>query len=280
MLKSPFFLIGIFACNVIFPEKTFEDVSINEVEKFWDNMPCNIHYTNGLVYKNFFDEAARLRYKKQSHISSFAEFERWRGKKVLEIGCGIGTEAINFAQAGAVVTAIDLSGKSIEITKKRFDIYGLNARLIHGNSEELDKYLGAEKFDLIWSHGVIHHSPHPEKIIEQCKNFLNPNGELRIMLYAKISAKVIQWMINSKTYDLNCANELAAVQGEYQQNSPVTYTYTFASIRRLLHDFDIIDMRKVSIRPHNFFKNISESELKDLEEELGWFILVRAKLRG
>ncbi len=263
--------------NTIIADKNFSDVPISAVEKFWNKMPCNIDYSKGPLSKAFFDEVERFRYQTETHIPGFAEFEHWRGKKVLEIGCGIGTETINFARAGAVVTAIDLSGKSVEITKKRFDIYGLNARLIHGNAEELDKCLGAEKFDLIWSHGVIHHSPHPEKIIEQCKNFLRPDGELRIMLYAKISALVIQWMIDSKIYDLNRANELAAAQGEHQSNSPITYTYTFASIKRLLRDFNVISMKKVCMWQPEFLKNVPKEMLKDFEEELGWFILVHAK---
>ena len=273
-------LIFILLCTSIFSKEIFSDVPISAVEKFWDKKPCDIDFSQKPLSKAFFDEVEHFRYTTQTHIPEFAEFERWHGKKVLEIGCGIGTEAINFVQAGADYTAIELSGKSLDVTKKRFEIYGLNARLIHGNAEELDKYLGNEKFDLIWSHGVIHHSPHPERIIAQCEKILKPDSELRIMLYARVSVPVFRWMLDCKILDLNRANELAARNGETQANSPVTYTYTYSSIRRLLRNFDIISMKKVIMGHANFLEKVSQEEFKDLEEELGWFILIRAQLHN
>lgn len=116
----------------------------------------------------------------------------WRGKRVLEIGCGIGTEAINFSRNGAHLTIVELSEKSLEITKQRFATYDLHAEFILGNAEELDLLLEpTQQFDLIWSFGVIHHSPHPEKILKLCNQLLAPDWEIRMMVYAKISYKVL-----------------------------------------------------------------------------------------
>ena len=78
--------------------------------------------------REYFEEVERRKYFVEPHIPRFAEFERWRGKRVLEIGCGIGTDSINFARAGADLTVVELSEKSLDLCRRRFDVYGLEAR--------------------------------------------------------------------------------------------------------------------------------------------------------
>ena len=89
--------------------------------------------------RQYFDEVEQRKYRVEPHIPGFAEFEKWRGKKVLEIGCGIGTDTINFARAGAEVTAIDLSEKSLEMARRRAEVFGLKDRIrfIQADSEHL-----------------------------------------------------------------------------------------------------------------------------------------------
>jgi 2-polyprenyl-3-methyl-5-hydroxy-6-metoxy-1,4-benzoquinol methylase len=116
------------------------------------------------------------------------------GEKVLEIGCGIGTDSINFVRVGALLTAADLSKKSIEICRKRFEVYGLNARFYCGNAEELSTFVSLETYDLIYSFGVIHHTPHPDRVFGEIKKYCNPETEIRVMLYSKWSWNVF-WII-------------------------------------------------------------------------------------
>src|SRR5713226_3022404 len=99
--------------------------SISEVSAYWNARPCNIrHSPKPVGTKEYFDEVEARKYFVEAHIPGFAEFERWRGKKVLEIGCGIGTATINFARAGAQVTTVDLSDKSMELARKRAAVFG------------------------------------------------------------------------------------------------------------------------------------------------------------
>src|SRR5215467_8231678 len=118
----------------------FDHVSIEQVRDFWDRRPCNIrHSPRSIGTKEYFDEVEARKYFVEAHIRRFAQFERWRNKKVMEVGCGIGTDTINFARHGAVVTTVDLSNKSLEIARQRAEIYGLHDRIqfYQGDAEQL-----------------------------------------------------------------------------------------------------------------------------------------------
>ena len=92
----------------------------SEVKKYWDERPCNVrHSSSEFGSRQYFDEVEAKRYLVEPHNPVFACFDKWKDKDVLEIGCGIGTDTINFARAGARVVAIDVSRKSIEVAKKR-----------------------------------------------------------------------------------------------------------------------------------------------------------------
>ncbi len=108
------------------PSVPFEQVPIDKVQGYWDARPCNIRHSQKPVgSEEYFHEVEFRKYRVEPHIPEFAEFPRWQGKKVLEIGCGIGTDTINFARHGAEVTAVDLSSKSLEVASQRARVFGL-----------------------------------------------------------------------------------------------------------------------------------------------------------
>ena len=122
----------------------FDQVPIRQVEDFWDRRPCNVrHSPRSVGTRTYFDEVEARKYFVEPHILRLAQFDRWRDKEVLEIGCGIGTDTINFARHGASVTAIDLSAKSLEIARQRAEVYGLQERirLYQGNAEHLTEFV-------------------------------------------------------------------------------------------------------------------------------------------
>src|SRR6267142_6227097 len=101
----------------------FSQITVDKVRNYWDLRPCNIrHSTKEVGTREYFDEVEARKYLVEPHIPRFAEFERWRGKKVLEIGCGIGTDTINFARHGAEVTAVDLSRQSLQVACQRAEV--------------------------------------------------------------------------------------------------------------------------------------------------------------
>ena len=161
-------------------ETSFEHVPIEQVAEFWNRRPCNIrHSPRPLGTREYFDEVDARRYLVEPHILRFAEFERWRGKRVLEIGCGIGTDTTRFARAGAQVTAVDLSTRSIEIARQRMELYGVadRVRFYAGSAEDLARVVPPETYDLIYSFGVIHHTPHPERVLEQIRQYVGPAND-------------------------------------------------------------------------------------------------------
>jgi 2-polyprenyl-3-methyl-5-hydroxy-6-metoxy-1,4-benzoquinol methylase len=275
-------------------DHTFADVPIDRVRDFWNARPCNLrHSTKPIGSREYFDEVERRKYFVEPHIPGFAEFPRWNGRRVLEIGCGLGTDTVSFARAGAQVTAIELSNESAALAGQRLAVYGLADRAtIHtGNAEELPGVVPPQPFDLVYSFGVIHHSPHPRRIVEHIRRYMTPDSELRLMVYSRISYKLFWIMKQEGIWDLSRIDELLARNSEAQSGCPVTYSYDAEGAAALLQGFRIIEMRKAHIftwdvdaySRHEYVKapewaHVSDQDLAALERELGWHLLIRARL--
>lgn len=272
----------------------YTDETLKDVQSFWNARPCNIrHSPKPVGSREYFDEVEQRKYFVEPHIPAFADFPAWKGKKVLEIGCGIGTDTINFARNGAQVTAVDLSDKSMEVAKQRAKVFGLEDRIrfFHGNSEQLSSIVPADKFDLVYSFGVIHHTPHPERVVAEIKKFMTPTSEFRMMVYSKVSYKLFWVMKEEGVWDMGRMDELIERNSEAQTGCPVTYTYTAGELSKLLQGFEILDLKKSHIftweidsyKKYEYKKDpawagVSDETLSELEKELGWHTLVRAKL--
>lgn len=156
------------------------------VRDFWQVNPCGTKFASAEVgTREFFDEVERHRYETEWHIPEVVGFERWRGQRVLEVGCGLGTDAVNFARAGAVYTGVDLTEASIALVRRRFEIEGLPAELRVADAEALP--FDDESFDMAYSHGVLHHTPDTRRSIDELHRVLRPGGTAMVMLYHKSS---------------------------------------------------------------------------------------------
>jgi len=271
----------------------FEDVPIVRVRDFWNARPCNIrHSAKPVGEREYFDEVEARKYFVEPHIPRFAEFTRWSGKRVLEIGCGLGTDTVNFARAGAQVTAVDLSDRTLEIARKRAAVYGLtNITFVQADAEQLTTALPAEPYDLVYSFGVIHHTPNPRVALAQIRSFVSKNGTLKLMLYHRHSWKALATVMTYGHGALWNWDEIIARYSEAQEGCPVTYTYT----RRELYDLiDRIDCRVENMFVDHifpwriadyiqyryqrtwYFAMIPRPAFRWLERHFGWHLCVTA----
>ena len=252
--------------------------TISEVAAYWNRRPCNVRHSSREVgSREYFDEVEERKYFVEPHIPGFADFARWKGKRVLEIGCGIGTDAVNFVRAGAQYSAIELSAESLALTRRRFETYGLEGNLVLGNAEQLDQLFSAEQFDLVYSFGVIHHTPRPRAVIDAARRVIRPDGEFRFMLYARNSWKAL--MI-----------EAGLDQPEAQFGCPIALTFTEDDVRQLLdgafrieavtqdHIFPYVIEKyvKYEYEVQPWFRAMPQEMFAALQSRLGWHLMIKA----
>lgn len=251
-----------------------KDVMKN-VYNFWNERPCNIRHSNKEIgTKEYFVEVTKRKYIVEPHILSFAEFEKYKNKEVLEVGCGIGTAAQTFIEHGAIYTGVDLSHKSIEIAKNRLNVFDLQGNIFQANIEEIDN-VNDKKFDLIYSFGVLHHTENPEKAIDNIWKMLKPGGEFKLMMYAKNSLKYFEIIDGLDQF-------------EAQSGVPIANVYTKEEINTLLNKFSNIQISQTHIFPYkieeykkyqyvkkDYFEVMPEELFECLERNLGWHLCIR-----
>jgi SAM-dependent methyltransferase len=271
---------------------SFTEVPIDAVAGYWNRRPCNIrHSPLPPGSKEYFDQVEERKYRVEPHIPRFAEFERWRGKRVLEIGCGIGTDTINFARHGATVTAVDLSEESLAMARRRAEVFGLGDRIrfIQANAEELSAHVPIEPYDLVYSFGVIHHTPHPERAVGEAKRYLAPGGTIKIMVYYRFAWKVFWIMATYGLFRFWRWDELVARHSEAQTGCPITYTYSRRQAAELLGGLKVTGMSVEHIFPWRiedyvqyryrkvwYFRLLPDRLFQWLEHHFGWHLCVSA----
>lgn len=256
--------------------------TIQKVQEFWDARPCNLRHSDHPVgSREYFDQVELRKFQAEPHILNFSEFSRWRNQDVLEIGCGLGTAAVNFARFGARYTGVDLSPRSVELCRKRFAVYQLRGDFFQGDVERLTTWLPAQQYDMVYSWGVLHHTPDAETAMDQIRSIMRPGGTLKVMVYAKNSWK--NYMI-----------EAGLDQPEAQWGCPVAHTHTAESLADLIGpDFDIEEIKQDHIFPYQiesyqrkeyvlqpWFQHMPRQMFAVLEQRLGWHLMATALYRG
>src|SRR5712671_6822396 len=154
----------------------------DRVRAFWQENPCGTKFSDAEPgTRLFFERVEQHRYSTEWHIPAAAGFTGTRSRKVLEIGCRLGTDGAQFAKAGADYTGIDLTEAAIGLARTRFEISGLPGEFRVADAENLD--FADASFDRVYSHGVLHHTPDTARAIREIYRVLKPGGRAFVMLY-------------------------------------------------------------------------------------------------
>jgi ubiquinone/menaquinone biosynthesis C-methylase UbiE len=204
-----------------------------EVRTYWDKASCGTEHTakekHSLAY---FDEIEEFRYRIEPEIFSFAQFTRYRDKKILEVGVGAGTDFLQWIRSGAQAHGIDLTQEAIDNVMQRLALYNLAATDLQVADAEKLPYED-NSFDLAYSWGVIHHSPDTMKCLDELIRVTKPGGTIKVMIYNRYSLFALyRWLLAALAKGRpwrSISNVLF-----HDQESKGTKAYTFKEVRKIL----------------------------------------------
>jgi ubiquinone/menaquinone biosynthesis C-methylase UbiE len=205
------------------------------VKEFWEESSCGEIYAVGDTRRAQFDEQAAVRYALEPYIFDFADFPSAAGKDVLEIGVGMGADHLEWAKAGPrSLTGIDLTQRAVDNTTERLGIYGLTSTVRTADAEQLPFADGA--FDVVYSWGVLHHSPDTPRAIGEVHRVLRPGGRAVVMVYHRRSIVGFLLWVRYALLTGHPGRSLETIYDQYLE-SPGTKAYTEQQARELFRAF-------------------------------------------
>jgi SAM-dependent methyltransferase len=253
----------------------------------WGQNPCGAHVARGLEFgtREYFDAIEDYRYRVYAPwMREAVGFDRYSGKHLLEVGCGTGTDLLQFARGGAEVTGVDLTPRSIEIARKRFEVYGLAGRFAIGDAENLS--FPDESFDAVYSFGVLHHTPDTERAVGEARRVLRRGGKAIVMLYYR--ASLYYWgSVIFKRGVLGghlLSESPAEIMSRYVEHSdtdgrPLVKAYSRGEARRLFCDFsdcsiEVNQLTRGELGPAG--RLLPENLFRWLAQNFGWNLIITA----
>jgi ubiquinone/menaquinone biosynthesis C-methylase UbiE len=213
------------------------------VQNFWNKASCGEElYLHGNSDKEAFVSQSKKRYELEPYIVNFADFVSTKNKKVLEIGVGLGADHQCFAEAGAHLYGIDLTERAILNTKKRIELFKLESELNLGDAEKL--IFEDNQFDIVYSWGVIHHSPNTPNAVNEIYRVLNPGATAKIMIYHKYSFVGYMLWVRYGLLRFNPFLSLKEIYSNYLE-SPGTKAYSVNEAKQLFRNFSKVEISTV-----------------------------------
>lgn len=254
-----------------------------EVKTFWDSNTCGTFLTDEEKYtKEYYEDIEEKRFLIHPEVFSFAQFPRFYGKKILEVGIGAGTDFIQWVRSGTEAYGIDLTPEAIEHVKRRLNIYGLEAKEVKvGDAENLD--YPDNTFDLVYSFGVIHHSPDTIKALEEIIRVLKPGGMAKIMVYHRNSLLAYLFWVKHALLKLRPWKSVAWILWHHME-SLGTKGYSIKEMQKILSNYKLSNVEVVPMYTYydrlerfNWFMRKSAKILTALlgREKIGWFLTIQ-----
>ena len=255
----------------------------------WGQDPCGAEYVreHELGTREFFDQIERHRYEQYAPwMPRVMGFDKFRGARLLEIGCGMGTDLLQFARGGAHCTGIDLTPRSVEITRHRFALYGIPGTFMISDGERLP--FASETFDVVYSNGVLHHTPDTAGAIREVHRVLRLGGTAKVMLYHRNSLNywfeiiLRRGVVGGEFLRGRSAEEIMSRVIEFSDHDarPLVKVYSRKEARVLFSEF-----REVEVEVEQLTREelrflaplISETRLEKLGRRIGWNVIITAK---
>jgi len=245
--------------------------TIDQVRQYWDQHIHDLEITRHPVgSRAFFDDLDQYHFEKLHHLLRLVDFDGYRGRSVLEAGCGAGVDLARFAKGGAVVTGVDISPAAIDLARANLSQQGLGADLRVADAERLP--FDDASFDFVFAHGVVQYTANPQRLIDEVRRVLKPGGEAVFQVYNRIS-----W--------LNALSRLMNVGLEHE-DAPVLLKFSAGEFRALLTGFRdvriVFERFPVKSRLHGGWKGAIYNGLfvgtfnalpRSLVERFGWHLL-------
>lgn len=254
----------------------------------WGQDPCGHVYGREHEFgtREFFEAVERHRYTEYAPwMPEVMGFNEFKGARLLEIGCGMGTDLLQFARGGARCTGADLTPRSVEISRQRFRLYDMPADFVVTDGERLP--FADESFDVVYSNGVLHHTPGTDVAVKEVHRVLKRGGTAKVMLYHRRS--LAYWgelvlrrgVLGGELLRGRSMDEVLSRWVEYSEHDarPLVKVYSQREARALFKMFgevktEIEQMTRPELR---FLKNIPESVFLRLRRTLGWNVIITAK---
>lgn len=253
----------------------------------WSANPCGAHVARDHEFgtREYFDAIEHNRYLEYAPwMKRTIGFDRYAGKRLLEVGVGTGTDLLQFARGGALVTGVDLTPRSIEIARRRFEVSGFTGEFAIGDGENLS--FPDASFEVAYSFGVLHHAPDTRGAVREIHRVLKPGGKAIVMLYHRRS--LYYWgslvgkhgLLAGELFRGSMA-EIMAHHVEYSETDgrPLVKAYTRAEARRLFDDFTECDISVNQLSRRELGplgRLMPEAVLQWLARSCGWNLVITA----
>lgn len=241
----------------------------SKVAGFWNAEPCGSRYLGEEID---FERHAAERYRLEPYIPAFAQFASSAGLRVLEIGVGMGADYEQWLKSGAIATGLDLSESSVRRARQRCEQAGLKSDLRRADAEHLP--FPDDSFDMVYSYGVMHHSPDTQKCLDEAWRVLRPGGTARIMLYHHGSLTgIMLWL----RYGIWQGQSIRRCVYE-RLESPGTKTFTKAEASRMMARFADVQIEQ-EFSPGDLLLSEPSSRFRGYPYRLVWKLFPRGLVR-
>ena len=261
------------------------DAYKDQVQQQWNNDPAGSHYVKGAKPHSleWFQQVEAYRYNEYAPwMHAVMEFDQHAGRTLLEVGAGIGTDLSQFAKHGAIVTDLDLSAGHLRLARENFERRGLRGTFVHHDAERLP--FDDHQFDVVYSNGVIHHTPNTASVVREIRRVLKPRGKAIVMVYAEDSIhywRNLVWAIGIKEGQLLqwSIGEIMSRAVERSDNAaarPLVKVYTRRRLRKLFDGFEHILIVKRQMVHDEVPRVLRFIPVSVLGRWMGWNLVIKA----